>query len=179
MKSGIYIITSPSGKKYVGSSIDVPKRWRDHIFNLTRGSHHSKALQSAANKYGIENLKFEQILCCKPEFLIEFEQKFIDEILPSHNILKIAGSVLGVKRSPETRAKKSISMMGKTSPNKGKKMSDEQKLKISISKKGTKFSEEVRQRMSIAQKKKTIPKEQRAIMVANSLATRRAKSLLN
>jgi len=52
--------------------------------------------------------------------------------------------------SPETRLRMSISHIGKTSGNKGKKMSKESRLKISKARKGKKLSEEHKQKISLA-----------------------------
>ena len=52
---GIYLIRNASQQKvYVGSSIDMEKRWSAHIRLLNRGCHHNRHLQSAWIKYGKE-----------------------------------------------------------------------------------------------------------------------------
>lgn len=175
MKSGIYIIESPSGKIYVGSSVDVLKRWKDHIWKLNKGVHHSRHLQNAANKYGIGNLTFTKILSCGNEFLIEYEQIIMDDRKPAYNILPFARSPLGHIFTEAHRLALSKSLTGRVSPNKGKKMSHEQKIKISKSKKGIPMTDATKKNMSNA-KRVPVPPEQRAIMVARSLATRRSKS---
>ena len=51
--SGIYIIKNAKTKKvYVGSSIDITSRVRNHIKDLNRGIHHSMKLQRSFNKHG-------------------------------------------------------------------------------------------------------------------------------
>lgn len=60
MAIGIYSITSPSGKKYVGmtkSSFD--QRWKQHRKMLRAGKHPTPGLQSAYAKYGEAMLNFE------------------------------------------------------------------------------------------------------------------------
>jgi hypothetical protein len=47
------------------------------------------------------------------EVLIEREQHYLDELDPFFNICKVAGSVLGVKHSKETRRKMSKAQKGK------------------------------------------------------------------
>lgn len=58
---GIYaIINTITNKIYIGSTrINFKKRWQCHMSDLRLGKHHSKHLQHAYNKYGIENFKFE------------------------------------------------------------------------------------------------------------------------
>jgi group I intron endonuclease len=55
--------------------------------------------------HGFDNFKLEILEHCKPSELIKREQYYIDLLKPEYNILKVAGSSLGVKRSIETIAK--------------------------------------------------------------------------
>src|ERR1700692_287526 len=95
MNTGIYAITSPSGKCYVGSSVDIKKRWQRHRRELKQRIHFNPKLQSAYNKYGEENIVFTMLLVCSREDLIMYEQRAIDTIKPHYNAAKIAGSTLG------------------------------------------------------------------------------------
>lgn len=106
--SGIYSITSPSGKVYIGSSVNIESRWYDHRHALARRTHHCVALQRAVNKYGLENFVFEILEECAPDMLLEAEQQYIDmfvDVERSYNSSPIAGSRLGVAQSDETREK--------------------------------------------------------------------------
>lgn len=66
--SGIYCITNNvNGKKYVGKSIDIKKRWIAHkcflkANNLSK-KHCNRYLYNAVKKYGIENFEFEILEC--------------------------------------------------------------------------------------------------------------------
>lgn len=149
--SGIYTITSPSGKQYVGSSISIKRRWVTHRNLLRRGIHHCTGLQHAWNKYGEEGLVFEQIIICEPKNLTMFEQRSMDVLRPAYNILKYARSALGSKHSEETKAKIGASRLGKPRPpsviaslvaaNTGRIMLPEQKLAISKANLGQKRTE--------------------------------------
>lgn len=44
MNCGVYTITSPSGKQYVGSAIVFYKRWSAHRRALEMGRHENKRL---------------------------------------------------------------------------------------------------------------------------------------
>ncbi len=102
MKSGIYVISSPSGRRYVGSAVNFNRRWSLHLGHLRKGTHHSAALQSAFNKYGEENLVFKKLLVCKKEDLIFYEQRTIDVLKPEYNACKVAGNTLGFRFSFES-----------------------------------------------------------------------------
>lgn len=78
MTSGIYAIISPSGKRYVGSAVDIARRWREHLRDLRKCRHHCAPLQNAFNKYGESALQFTILeRCAKPQ-LITREQLHID-----------------------------------------------------------------------------------------------------
>mgnify|MGYP000863314505 CR=1 FL=1 len=50
---GIYTIKNTiNNKVYIGSSINVEKRLKDHFINLSKNKHHNQHLQFAYNKYG-------------------------------------------------------------------------------------------------------------------------------
>lgn len=116
MKSGIYTITSPSGKQYIGSAVDFDARRRLHFHLLRKGSHHNKGLQRACAKYGIGNLVFRPLLICAPKDLIFFEQRAIDDLKPKYNACPTAGSSLGRKHRPDSIAKVVAAKTGKPNP---------------------------------------------------------------
>lgn len=107
-KSGVYKIENLiNHKKYVGSSVNIYKRWKEHIQKLRNNKHHSIYLQNAWNKYGEGNFKFEVIQYVEDENeLINREQYWIDELGTykyEYNECQIAGSPLGFKHSDETK----------------------------------------------------------------------------
>lgn len=86
----------------------------------------NSAIYSSIKKYELSNFKLEILEYCEGtnKSLIKIEQRWIDLLLPVYNILKIAGSSLGVIRSEETRAKMSGAQ-------KGMKRSEETRAKMS------------------------------------------------
>lgn len=59
---GIYKITNKiNNKVYIGQSIDLERRIKDHIRGLNNGYGHNSHIQSSWNKYGELNFKFEVI----------------------------------------------------------------------------------------------------------------------
>lgn len=112
--SGIYSITSPSQKRYVGSAVNIRSRWHGHRTALRTGRHKNRHLQSAWDKYGEAEMVFAPLLICSPENLLMYEQAAIDALKPEYNISPVAGNCLGVKRSPETCAKLSKRLAGRS-----------------------------------------------------------------
>ena len=110
MNTGIYAIESPSGNQYIGSAIDIKRRWRRHRKDLRNGSHGNKSLVRSAKKYGIDSFSFRILLICLPQHLLMYEQAAIDGLKPKYNLAPIAGSSLGIKRSSEFRRKISAAL---------------------------------------------------------------------
>lgn len=111
MRSGIYKITNTlTGKCYIGSAVNVEKRWREHCFALKHGTHHSQYLQRAWGKHGPEAFVFSRLIACNRENLLTYEQLCLDAYRPEYNILKVAGSGLGTVISPAQKAALSCRM---------------------------------------------------------------------
>ncbi|HWY35540.1 MAG TPA: GIY-YIG nuclease family protein [Nitrosopumilaceae archaeon] len=145
-KIGVYVIKNiVNGKYYVGSASNLKTRWTIHKNSLIKNEHHSIKLQRSFNKHGINSFIFEPIQYCSKESLIINEQYWIDHFdsyNKGYNCVPKAGSTIGYKHTEDTKKRMSLSKIGiklnRPSANKGKKMSEEQKLKISISNKGNK-----------------------------------------
>lgn len=170
-KSGIYKITNVlNGKCYIGSAVNIKKRWYLHKSDLRLNKHHSPHLQNSWNKYGKENFKFEVLFYCDKEELIKCEQIYFDELLPEYNVCKIAGNCLGMTHTEESKGKIGAAQKGRihtkehvakiAAANKGKTrtFSEEAKAKMSAkmsaAAKGKIFSKETRIKLSEARKGK-------------------------
>lgn len=92
MNTGIYkIVNKINGKHYVGSSINIDKRWSGHRYLLINNKHENQHLQNAWNKYGedtFEFIKIEDVLIPrywtdkeKSEKLLQREQFYLDQVL--------------------------------------------------------------------------------------------------
>lgn len=139
LNTGIYQITNiNNGRCYVGSAVNVSKRWREHLRQLEQGVHHSKFMQRCWNKHGGECFVFRVIVACRTEDLIWYEQRAIDALKPDYNSAPMAGSQLGYKHSHETRKRMSASRAKDFSPFTGKQHTEETRRKISEKKKGVK-----------------------------------------
>lgn len=106
--TGIYEIRNlVNGKRYVGSAVDFGNRWRVHAQSLARGDHHSTPLQRAWRRYGPSAFQFNKLLACSKDNLIMYEQICMDALAPEYNVAPVAGSQLGYRHAPESRAKMS------------------------------------------------------------------------
>lgn len=170
MKPCIYkIINKQNGKIYIGSTLDIDSRWREHKNDLRKNKHHSIHLQRAWNKYGEENFEiqiiemFDEIdnekLREKEKYYIELFKPYKREI--GYNVSRGTKCCIlygkdngfyGKKHSYKTR--KYISNKLKDYYKKyghnciGRVISEETRMKISNANKGRKMSEECKKRIS-------------------------------
>ena len=120
---GVYKITNKiTGDCYVGSSKDIGKRWKRHIYShKTKGKHYEYFLYRAMRKYGIDNFEFEILEVCEDFERIPLEQKYYENLSPRYNNIeprqnpmenpevvkkaKIACKVAWNKRSEQSKQK--------------------------------------------------------------------------
>ena len=89
MKTGIYKIQSKTtGKLYIGSSIDIEQRWRQHLSSLRSSTHGNYKLQGLYIEHGEKDLGFSIIELCTAEERFQREQFWINEFNPEINIVK-------------------------------------------------------------------------------------------
>lgn len=151
IQSGIYKITNKINKKYyVGSAYDLYKRYKEHRSALVSNRHHNKQLTRFVNKYGIDNLEFNLLEECLIEELESREQYYINSDKNLFNeTVDVKACNRGKKLSEEHKQRISKSIKAK-----GIKRSKETKQKISKANKGHKFnlgknhSEETKQKIS-------------------------------
>lgn len=128
---GIYKIQSKVKPEriYIGSSVDIYKRWGVHENTLLQCKHKNVKLQCHVNKYGIDDLCFSVIACCSRNEVIVYEQFYIDALKPWFNICEKASSRLGAKLSIESKDKiRQANLNKKVSKETRMKMSEAQKL---------------------------------------------------
>jgi group I intron endonuclease len=154
---GIYKITNPKGKVYIGQSINIERRFKEYK-RLAKRSAGRKILNSLKG-YGVENHIFEVIEECLKEQLHEREyywKKHYTSVEDGLNCDYFDSS--GGPRSEETKRRISEGA-------KGKKRSEETKQKLrkpkteehkqNISKAKQNISEETKRRISEGKKGKT------------------------
>ena len=108
---GIYKITNPKGKSYIGKSINIEKRLEYYKYTGQRKTQHK--LNNSISKYGFENHILEIIEECEEEQLNEREIYWIDYYDSVKSGLNLMYGGEGGRPSQEVRDKKSISMTGK------------------------------------------------------------------
>lgn len=128
---GIYKIIYNDKIVYIGSSINIHKRWKQHISALKHNKHKNFLLQRIYNKGGNDSLNFYIIEECNKENLIKREQYYIDTYKPYCNLADANGRHLHTEEtkqkmrgrivSLETRIKLSKSHKGIPSKLKGVK----------------------------------------------------------
>ena len=172
--TGIYKITSPSGKIYIGQSLNILRRWNSYKYNSKKSV--GPKIYNSISKYGYSSHIFETIEQCDKEQLKERElywKKYYVNKCGWENVLfcdlydkgggkrseetckKISLNRKGKVLSEDSRRKISNSKKGKVAWNKGIPMSDELKQKMSEQRKGwvpwnkgKSHSETVKKRMS-------------------------------
>ena len=116
IKSGIYCIENLINyKKYIGQSVNIYARWKQHISELNGNKHFNDYLQKSWNKYGEDNFKFYVIEYCDINELDDKEIYYIDFYQTlnrdtGYNLM--SGGTFGRKYSQESREKMSRSLQG-------------------------------------------------------------------
>lgn len=123
---GIYKITSPSGRVYIGQSIDIISRWKSYI---TCKCKKQPRLYNSLKKYGSENHTFEIICQSQKSELNDLEMYYIKlyNTFDTENGLNLMSGGGCQTPSKETRKKMSAWQIGR-------KMSPESIAKMIVSK---------------------------------------------
>jgi len=132
-KSGIYKWTnSTNGKRYIGSSDNLNRRFREYFNVNYLLKHQSMSICCALLKHGYFNFSLEILEYCEVSELLIREKHYWDKYTPEYNIAKDPTAPMsGRKHSDETKQILSEA-------NKGKNLSDETKTIMSDAKKGEK-----------------------------------------
>jgi len=123
---GIYKITSPSNKVYIGQSIDIERRFKH--YKIMRCKDQVKIYNSLL-KYGVDAHIFEVLELCETEQLNNRErhyQDLYDSVANGLNLLYVKSEHFNGGHSEESKKKISDSLKGKT-------FTDEHKYKIGLS----------------------------------------------
>lgn len=173
---GIYKITNPNGKIYIGQSIDLIIRINNYK-KMTTSISEQRAIYNSLLKYGVDNHTFEIIEECEIKLLNErerFWQEYYDCVknglnckytttldkvghLSDETKLKISLAQIGQKRvyksgkHPLLGVKRSKETIEKTrQANIGRKVSEEYKIKLSEMYKGKKQTKEHSEKRRLA-----------------------------
>lgn len=157
---GIYKITSPTNKVYIGQSIDIDKRWGSYKRLSCKSQ---PRLYNSLLKYGVDQHKFEVLIDfdreVSEEYLTHCEQFFMDFYRDEgFELMNLRDAGPKGKPSEETRKKMSEAQLGEKNYWFGKKQSQEHINKRPNMKGeknpnyGKKASDETRQKQSESQK---------------------------
>lgn len=105
-EAGVYVIINTlNNHRYIGSSVNIKRRWREHQRDLRAGKNPCSKLQNAWNKYSEEAFIFEvlEITERDPAQLCAREQYYLDLYMPEYNILPQAYSGNGAVRTEEQK----------------------------------------------------------------------------
>ena len=142
---GIYKITNPNGKIYIGQSIDIFKRFTRYKSDVKS----QLALNNSFIKYGVKNHNFEIIEECIESCLNERERYWQDyyDVTGANGLnCRLTGTKdKSGALSDETKLKMKIAKKGF---NLGKVTSDETKSKMSLAHLGFKHSKTTKNKMS-------------------------------
>ena len=158
IKTGIYKITNPNGKVYIGQSIDIDKRWNKY---KVKNCKPQIRLYNSLNKYGWENHYKDIIEECDIDELNEREVYWKQHYLDKNGWENVLFCELydtgGGPRSEEIKNKISIGNTSKSKPGVSLALKNKPKPqgfgeKISKALKGTKQKEETIIKRSIKAK---------------------------
>jgi group I intron endonuclease len=82
MKSGIYLLKFINGDKYVGRSIDIERRWFEHVDSMKNGKA-AKSMQAAFDRYGYPHASV--LLECHSDHIDLMESYYICKLQPELN----------------------------------------------------------------------------------------------
>lgn len=135
---GVYAITCKvNGRRYVGSAANISVRWATHRGLLRRGVHTNAALQADWNEHGASAFEFRTVAEVRESGARRsVEQVFLDEALASG---------VAYNRNPSAFS------------NAGLKLTEDQRLAMSLARTGRKISPEGRAAMSEGAKRRYAP----------------------
>lgn len=157
---GVYKITSPSDRSYIGQSVEIEKR---HYYHKGLYGRKQPALHNSFKKYGFSNHHFEVLIECDECDLDAYEQYFIDyfnTLAPCGLNLNTGGS--NGRPSEQTRIKIGLAGIGR-------KMSEKNKEKILKALKGKPKSKEHKEKLSLVNRGKKLNSEHREKMSKSHL----------
>ncbi len=149
-------VNKNNNKTYIGSSINFAVRLykyysHKHLFQSKTPIH------NALLKYGFENFSLEILEYCEEGVNPVLREQYYFELLkPQYNILEKAGSLLGFKHSKDTLAKFAIREVSEETRKNlslaalGRRLTEEDKGKISSRRKGIQLSDITRKKISLS-----------------------------
>jgi group I intron endonuclease len=118
VRVGVYCIFNTSnGRRYVGSSNNLWRRFTEHRRHLATGTHHNQFLQNDYVKSGPDSFLFFILQECSKTARILLEQHWLDAVWDNkqqcYNLDSIAGARTTWVASEETKKRMSAAKKGK------------------------------------------------------------------
>lgn len=164
---GIYLIKNKiNNKLYIGKSMNLLKRKREHLNKLRNNKHENSKLQNAFNKYGEENFLFEILI--KDESLSENELYDLERIYTylfdtkdrGYNLCYGGkGGSTGWKASELQRLIRSFNSTGANNPFYNKKVTPENRKKMTEGLRKVVKTQQYRNKMSEVMKGRKFTEE--------------------
>jgi group I intron endonuclease len=136
---GIYKITSPSDKVYIGQSIDIERRFRHYKRMVCK---EQIKIHNSLLKYGVDAHIFEVLELCDTEDLNNRErhyQDLFDSVANGLNLLYVKSEHFNGGHSEESKKKISDSLKGRT-------FTDEHKYRIGLNNSRRIMSDETKEK---------------------------------
>jgi len=89
-----YIVNNYNGKIYIGSSINMKRRKKEHLNSLRNGSHYNTHLQASYNKYGEDVFEFRVIVICEKFDFLRLEGQLITMLHPDYNMIGVTDDTM-------------------------------------------------------------------------------------
>lgn len=97
--SGVYqIINTITGDFYIGSSVDLERRKKEHFKKSNWKHNPNKPLYKDMKQYGKDNFLFKPIWLCDPKELKKYEQIAIDKYDPKYNVFAAYTGLTGLSK---------------------------------------------------------------------------------
>lgn len=143
------IYNKKSNKFYIGSTVNLNRRKREHFRLLEKNKHHSIKLQNSYNKHGRDNFIFTILKVCVDEKF--WEQYYLDKYKPKYNVSLSSNSPM----KGRTHSKKTLKKLKNRPVPRGKEHymskrgpTNEHKNNMSLARKGSRRTDETRKKMS-------------------------------
>jgi group I intron endonuclease len=165
---GIYKITSPSDRVYIGQSIDIERRFRHYKRMICK---EQIKIYNSLLKYGVDAHIFEVLELCDTEELNNRErhyQDLYDSVANGLNLLYVKSEHFNGGHSEESKKKISDSL-------KGRKLSEEHKYKIGLNNSRRGMSDETKEKHRLGRLGKKASPETIAKQILKRLGTKRSE----
>lgn len=143
---GIYKITSPTNRIYIGQSVNIENRFKKYKY---LGCKTQTRLYRSLKKYGVKNHLFEILEECKVEDLNERERFYQDMNFGTCHKRSLNSTLTKTETKSGYLSKEVRNKIGKKQI--GVKLSDSHRKNISLGKKGVKLSLQYKKQCSLRQ----------------------------